>query len=111
MRAIGFFLRTDSTASPGISTSGVFFLSSRCGSLISLMALASSDADTSDSPALIAVGLPSWYCLRPPNVWLAFTPCWRATADTNTLRIDLPSTMAILSCAVRRRHVPARSES
>lgn len=102
-RAIRFFDRPQSTASFRISTSSVFFPSSRCSSLISLMAAASSDAGTTDSPAFTAARLPSWYCLRQPNTWLVLTPCRRATADTEAPGSSVSCTMAIFSCAVRRR--------
>ncbi len=41
------------------------------------MAAASSEAGTTCSPAATAVRLPSWYCLRQRNNWLAATPCFQ----------------------------------
>ncbi|SQZ41752.1 ImpA-related N-terminal family protein [Escherichia coli] len=54
----------------------------RWSSLICFMAAASSEAGTTCSPAATAVRLPSWYCLRQRNNWLAATPCCRATRET-----------------------------
>ncbi|EFZ64464.1 hypothetical protein ECDEC8A_6104 [Escherichia coli DEC8A] len=77
--AIHFFARPYSTASLRSSFSIVFFPSRRWSSLICFMAAASSEAGTTCSPAATAVRLPSWYCLRQRNNWLAATPCCRAT--------------------------------
>ncbi|CDO14701.1 unnamed protein product [Klebsiella pneumoniae] len=80
--AIHFFARPYSTASLRSSFSIVFLPSRRWSSLICFMAAASSEAGTTCSPAATAVRLPSWYCLRQRNSWLAATPCCRATRET-----------------------------
>ncbi|EIQ12973.1 hypothetical protein SFK1770_2437 [Shigella flexneri K-1770] len=66
-----------------------FLPSRRWSSLICFMAAASSEAGTTCSPAATAVRLPSWYCLRQRNNWLAATPCCRfsyAVSMRQTLR-------------------------
>ncbi len=63
-----------------------FLPSRRWSSLICFMAAASSEAGTTCSPAATAVRLPSWYCLRQRNNWLAATPCCRATRETRHSR-------------------------
>lgn len=74
-RAISFFDRPHSTASRRISFSMVFLPNSRCSSLISLMAAASSEAGTTVSPALTAVRL-------PPG-----TACANQTPGSRSLRV------------------------
>ena len=67
---------------PPAPTAAPEFIAGDAKDLICFMAAASSEAGTTCSPAATAVRLPSWYCLRQRNSWLAATPCCRATRET-----------------------------
>src|SRR5690606_11797466 len=101
-RAIHFRSRASSTASFRISASSVFLPSSRCSSRICRRAASSSVAGTTASPAPTAVSAPSFSSLRQWNNWFGFTPCRRATSETDIPGSYVARTIASFSEAVHR---------